>query len=119
MLNSFNSIVLQIATLILIVLLIIIGIAMYYSAKNAEYPPVIGECPDYWNVSKEENKNICKNILKINPKSVSENDSCNKVNPVNFKGLTDKDTVCNKYKWANNCGIIWDGITNNNASCVK
>lgn len=119
MLNNFNSVVLQVATLILIVLLIIIGIAMYYSAKNAEYPPVVGECPDYWNVTRKGDKTTCTNVLKINPNSVSQTDSCNNVDPVNFKGLTDVDTICNKYKWATNCGIVWDGITNNNASCIR
>ena len=67
MLNSFNSLVLMIASIILIILLIVIGITMYYSAKNAEFPPVIAECPDYWNVTKEDNKTMCKNILKVNP----------------------------------------------------
>ena len=92
---------------------------MYYSAKNAEFPPVIGECPDYWNVAREGDKTICKNILKVNPKSVSETDTCNKIDPVNFTGPTNEETVCNKYKWANGCGVVWDGITNNNASCVR
>nr|UZT28826.1 hypothetical protein [Nucleocytoviricota sp.]UZT29158.1 hypothetical protein [Nucleocytoviricota sp.] len=119
MLNNFNSLVLQIATVILIILLIVIGIVMYYSAKNAEFPPVIGECPDYWNVAREGDKTICKNILKVNPKSVSETDRCNKIDPVNFTGPTNEETVCNKYKWANGCGVVWDGVTNNNASCVR
>ena len=119
MLNSFNSLVLMIASIILIILLITIGIIMYYSAKNARFPPVIAECPDYWNVEKEGDKTICKNILKINPNSVSEIDNCNKISPVNFTGPSNEETVCNKYKWASNCGIIWDGITNNNASCIR
>ena len=42
----------MIASIILIILLITIGIIMYYSAKNADFPPSIAECPDYWNVDK-------------------------------------------------------------------
>lgn len=119
MLSSFNSLVLMIASIILIILLIVIGIIMYYSAKNADFPPVIAECPDYWNVTKEDNKTICKNVLKVNPHSVSDMDSCNKIDPINFKGPTDKETVCNQFKWAKGCGVIWDGVTNNNESCIR
>lgn len=120
MLNNFNSLVLKIAIVILIILLIVIGLTMYYSAVNAKFPPVIAECPDYWNVLRDENnKIICKNVLKINPNSVSEIDSCNKIDPVNFKGTTNDETVCNRFNWATNCNVIWDGITNNNASCIN
>ena len=88
MLNNFNSLVLLIASIILIILLIVIGIIMYYSAKNASYPPIISECPDYWDVVKDSKNNvICENKLKINPKSLSQTDSCNQVNPINFKGF--------------------------------
>jgi len=120
MLNNFNSLVLQIATVLLIIILIIIGIVMYYSAKNAHFPPIVAECPDYWNVTKDSKNNIiCKNDLKINPNSTSETDHCATVNPVTFTGTTKDETICNQYKWATACGVIWDGITNNNASCVK
>lgn len=121
MFNKFNSIVLEVATIILIIVLAIIGILMYYSAKKSDFPPVVSECPDYWNVESTSNdgKTICKNILKINPNNVSDTNSCNIVDTINFKGASDIDTICNKYKWASKCGVVWDGITNNNASCVK
>ena len=119
MLNIFNSTVLIIASIILIILLIIVALVMYYSAKNADYPPVVSECPDYWNVTKENDKTVCKNILKVNPHSVSDIDSCNKINTVNFIGLNDKNTICNKFKWAKNCNVVWDGVTNNNKSCIN
>ena len=120
MLNNFNSSVLQIATIILIIILIIVGMFMYYLSYTAIYPPVISECPDYWDVVKDSNNKIsCENKLKINPNAVSNTDSCNKVNPVNFSGSTDEDTICNKYNWARNCNVVWDGVTNSNAKCVK
>lgn len=118
MLNNFNKTVLMISIIILIILLAIIGLVMFYSEKNSIFPPVVSECPDYWNVTKENNQTMCENILKINPKSVSQTDSCNKVNPINFKGPDDEDTLCNKYKWSKNCNVLWDGVTNNNKSCV-
>lgn len=120
MLNNFNSIVLQVATIILIIILIIIAMFMHYLSENAMYPPVISECPDYWNVVKNSDGKIsCENVLKKNPASVSSLDSCNKVDSVNFMGASIDDTVCNKYNWARNCNVVWDGITNNNAKCVK
>lgn len=119
MLNNFNTLVLQIATIILIILLIIIGMVMYYSSRNAKFPPVVAECPDYWNVTREGNRTICKNLLKINPKNISETDTCSKIDPVNFTGPSDEETLCNKFSWAHNCGVLWDGITNNNNSCIR
>ena len=93
---------------------------MYYLSDNAMYPPVISECPDYWNVVKNSDGKIsCMNQLKKNPTSISNIDSCNKVDPVNFIGTTTDDTICNKYNWARDCNVVWDGITNNNAKCVK
>ena len=44
MLNKFNSMVLQIATIILIIILIVIGMFMYYLSYNSQYPPVVSEC---------------------------------------------------------------------------
>ena len=120
MLNNFNSSVLQIATIILIIILIIVGMFMYYLSYNAIYPPVISECPDYWDVVKDSNDRvICENKLKINPKAASNTDSCNRVDPVNFTGPTTDDTVCNKYNWSRTCNVVWDGITNSNAKCIK
>lgn len=123
MLNKFNTIVLEVATIILILVLVVIGILMYYFSKKSDFPPVVSECPDYWNVESSnedgDSKTVCKNVLKINPNSVSQSNNCAMVNPINFVGPSDDDTICNKYKWATKCGVVWDGVTNNNASCVK
>ena len=118
MLNNFNSIVLQVSVIILIILLIIVGLVMYYSSKNAEFPPIVSECPDYWNIQKNGNNTKCLNYLKVNPLTVSNNDRCNQIDTISFKDVTDEQTLCNKYKWAKSCNVIWDGVTNNNSSCV-
>ena len=50
MLTDFNKTVLIVATILLILGLIIIGIFILKSLEEETYPPVVGDCPDYWNV---------------------------------------------------------------------
>ena len=45
---NFQSIVLLIAILLLIVCLILIGIALAKSKNIQQWPPIVGTCPDYW-----------------------------------------------------------------------
>ena len=100
-LNKFNKIVLFSAIVILIIVLIIITISLNYALFNANYPPVISDCPDFWDVSlNNDNQIVCNNIVRHN------RGTCN-----------DDDVICAKYRWAKKCNISWDGITNNNKAC--
>jgi hypothetical protein len=113
---NFQSIVLIIAGIALVTSLIIIGISLKDSKKNVVYPPVIGECPDYWeDQSSEEDikngKNKCVNIHHLGKPSCSKNMDFS-VYP--YSGA---DGVCNKKSWAKTCGLTWDGITNNKSIC--
>ena len=64
MLSRFNKIVLIIATIVLIVSLLILGYFLNVALLNDSYPPVINQCPDYWDVS----GNTCVNKTFVNPK---------------------------------------------------
>lgn len=44
---------------------------------------------------------------------------CEKIDPFVLKNSNDKNTICDKYKWAKKCNVVWDGITNNNDNCIK
>ena len=101
--ESFQTIVLLVAILILIVTLILIGYALRKAAKSREWPPMIPQCPDYWTVDASNNK--CMNTKNLG--------KCNNVRSMDFNvsPYTGDQGLCNKYKWATRCGIAWDGIT--------
>jgi hypothetical protein len=104
----FQKTVSTVAIIILIIALSIIGITLYRQKFNSKYPPVIANCPDYWDVS----GNLCINSMKLG------NPSCKTVNmdftTGNFAGT---NGLCAKYHWARSCNLTWDGISDNVDSC--
>jgi len=103
--ESFQTIVLLAAILILIVTLILIGYALRKAAKSRQWPPMIPECPDYWTFDTSNNKCInTKNLGNANCRNLTSMD-------FNDPQYTGDQGLCNKYKWATGCGIAWDGIT--------
>jgi hypothetical protein len=107
---TFQKIVLIIAVVILILLLIFIGITLKGSQSKI-WPPVIGDCPDYW---------IDRDISGNGGRCVNEKDlgTCQPasgqphlVMDFNNQLFTGANGMCAKYKWAQNCNVSWDGIT--------
>ena len=45
---SFQKIVLIIAIIFLILFLVLIGTSLSNSNNDLDWPPVVGNCPDYW-----------------------------------------------------------------------
>jgi hypothetical protein len=107
--EGFQKIVLFSAIIILIIALVIIGIALMYS-KNQEWPPMTPECPDYWIVDGSGNNTTCTNMKDLGNCPAQ---SGNQHLVMNFNGpaFTGSQGLCNKYTWANKCGVSWDGIT--------
>lgn len=103
---SFQKTVAMIFFIILIIFLVIIGVTLYDAKyKNPIYPPKISQCPDYWSL---DDNNNCINRQNL---GVS---SCNsKIN------VSDYATPCSKYKFATDCKISWDGITNVGLDCTN
>jgi hypothetical protein len=109
---SFQKIVLIIAIVILIILLVMFGIALNNKKNDETYPPVQSQCPDYWDVGKnDDGDTICKNTKKLGHKNCQTTMDFFKSPYVGFHGK------CNKKKWAKTCGITWDGITNATGLC--
>ena len=104
---GFNTIVVIVALIILVALLIFIGYAINQSKVAVNYPPVMANCPDYWTST---SANVCENTQHLG--------TC--AGPKNFNDpIYQSDTGnCERSKWANNCGIVWDGITNNVNACM-
>ena len=96
---GFNRTVLIIATVILIIILTILAILLYNSHGALQFPPEVGQCPDYWTLKNGE----CHNTKALG--------NCGKtMNPNQWgKGKHARKEKC---QWAKNCGLAWDGITN-------
>lgn len=102
---NFQKIVIIIAIVLLILMLSFIGYGLYKNKSNRKFPPIIGECPDYWVAKKNE----C-----TNPKNLGICKGSKNFNTSKFSGDTGD---CAKSKWAKNCKLTWQGITTNPDIC--
>ena len=126
--DSFYIIVLSIFAVFLILILTIVGTLLSSGNSSQLYPPVISQCPDYWDVS----GNLCINnidskgisivngisnpltVYNANP-AIYADSSCN-INPSNAVWLSNGLTpTCNQKNWANGLNIMWDGVSNYNS----
>jgi hypothetical protein len=107
---AFQKTVLIIATVLLIVILVVVGILLSKTSETDNWPPIVGDCPDFW-VDMSGNGEACYNSHSLG--------NCNKpvkgINPntMNFNEppFNGENGDCSKYKWANTCKVTWDGIT--------
>ncbi|MDA9216561.1 hypothetical protein N9O88_01915 [bacterium] len=108
---SFQSVTITIAVIILILCLIFIGVSLYNTKYNTQYPPVEADCPDYWLDKSDGNGSNCVNSQNLG------NSKCQ--GPMNFSTSfwTGDDGLCRKYQWARKCNLSWDGVTNNQDAC--
>ena len=98
----YQRIVLGIA----IVLLIGAYVMIFFTLVNnkSQWPPSVAKCPDYWVYDNVNNS--CKRS------DYNKGDYTYKNYPSDTSGLKLSDlTRCDKYKWANENGISWDGLS--------
>ena len=111
--SEYHKIVLIIAIIILICLLVFISISLK-SQLTQDWPPVIGDCPDYW-VDTSGNGGNCVNV-----KNLGTCPSSTQGQPlsVNFSGpnYSGSAGLCAKWNYANSCNLTWDGVTYGGAS---
>jgi hypothetical protein len=106
---NFQKIVLTIAIIILIVMLVVIGITLSKSSSSEVWPPIVGQCPDYW-VDLSGNGEACLNSHNLGKCNLPTPDNKSTMNFNQAPFIGDSGT-CAKYKWATNCQVTWDGIT--------
>lgn len=106
---TFQSVVLIIAIVVLIICLILIGMALNKSKKEKQFPPVLPDCPDYWETVLSQNPDEDGNRTIVGCKNVRGLGNCDK-DQVNSTIIS--LNPCSKKKWAKSCDISWDGITN-------
>ena len=139
--ESFYWIVLVVAIIALIGALTYVGVLMtYYTNKDITYPPTASSCPDFWTVS-ASNPAACnipaggiKNTGTLYETTVGSDGTpsyaINSTTAANTPGFdaTNKTidfsaagwgvgsgAICKKHAWANQNGLIWDGVSNYNS----
>ena len=105
----FQKMVLTAAIVILIIMLVIIGMSLSKASYEDTWPPIVGDCPDYW-VDMSGNGEACLNshsLGRCNIPTEGENGTMN----FNQSPFTGDNGTCSKYNWATGCKVTWDGIT--------
>ncbi len=105
---NFQKIVLIIAIVILIVSLVFIGMQIKKSNSKQVWPPLVPQCPDYWEPDASGN---C--MRTGNAPSINGLPTCAPVGGINFStgDYVGTGGACKKKQWANSCNAAWEGIT--------
>jgi hypothetical protein len=115
---DFKKKVILFFLILLAIILFIMAYTINKKTNDLKWPPYISNCPDYW-LDLSSNGSRCFNQHSLGkcaiPNSLEQN-------TVDFTSsiYTGSEGECNKKKWANNCGVTWDGITygyGNNDPC--
>lgn len=90
---------------IAIVLLIAAYIMIYFTLvdNNKNWPPSVAKCPDYWEYNAADDMCESKNNFNIGTWEES-------IYPNNDQLLAQKST-CDKYKWAKQYAVSWEGLS--------
>lgn len=98
---SFKKTTIIISVIILALILFFIGIMISRTQANKVWPPMVSECPDYFDVVGLEKCNNSKNL-----------GSCSGVTDFSGPEWQGSSGLLKKKDWAKKCGVVWDGITN-------
>ena len=120
--------VLNVAVIVFIITLVVVGIILYFSIRNASFPPFNTQCPTYYTLDASNNCvfDSARYVdtgtgffpaMAVKPSG----DNCVSV-PVNKffgNGFSDDEVLCAKNRWATRCDVFWDGVTNNSRACFN
>ena len=115
---TFQKIVLIIAIILLIITLVVIGYSLTKAKAESQWPPIVGDCPDYW-IDVSGNGSACVNVQSLGKCNIP---TAGAQNPKNFSvgAYNGSNSMCAKYTWSKNCDVTWDGITSGVANpCTK
>lgn len=115
---NFYKLISLIALVILIVSLASIGAALQYTSSKVGFPPHISDCPDYYVKDMSGNCNVPPNLI-----SGTSDGHCltNDFSDASYSvpGTGRHSGICKKKKWAQSCGVNWDGVTNVSSVCYE
>jgi hypothetical protein len=109
--SNFNKLVVTISCLLFVALIVVI----YYQLLNFKskstsktWPPVVSKCPDYWE-DNGQNGSDCVNVQNL---GTCPAEAGKTVLHMDFTkaDYTGSMGACNKYNWANRCGLFWEGV---------
>lgn len=106
---NFQKMILTMATILLIIILVVIGVSLSKASENENWPPIVGACPDYW-VDMSGNGEACFNTHSLGKCNLPSEGNTNTMN-FNQSSFTGENGACAKYTWATACQVTWDGIT--------
>jgi len=112
---DFYKSILVLATISLIIILSIFGVILSNMSKKQVYPSNISKCPDYYSLVSGTCVSNDTLYSKSNDSKCKNLDYKSEV--YNVSGMGPTSGLCLKKKWANDCGVSWDGITNNSNIC--
>lgn len=133
--DGFYKMVLIVALVLLVIALIGLGILLQHQDSGKAFPPSQNVCPDGWEVTEVTNngsdhygKTACsyQDALNLGTNFVDDSNTATTNDYLvalssgdvenSKKSIVFKDTVllCDKRKWANEHGIVWDGVSNYN-----
>ena len=101
---TFQKITLMIAGILLIICIIIIVLIFLFPNTKQVWPPMVGNCPDYF-IDINGDGSSCVNSLSLGTCTGTDTPDFSKTPYIGSDGN------CQKYTWANGCGVTWDGIT--------
>jgi hypothetical protein len=114
---GFYKTTIIVAIVHLIIFLAILGVLMSQAYSTKTFVTTPPTCPDYY-IFDGLNCNINDNIYN----SSSMTNNCSRLTNVNMapfiaSGTDSTSGLCQKKRWATDCEISWDGITNNSDIC--
>lgn len=116
--NAFNTIVLTIAVIFLILILTAVGVIMLYTNNNnMVYPPTSSTCPDYWTYSNGKCTSNGTNLGKISAAGPVTGTSATAFSFSPADGYFTQNGIsqtCGQKRWAVTNGVVWDGVSNYN-----
>lgn len=107
--DTFHKVVIFVSIFVLFSMLISVAMLLDKGNNTTVYPPSALTCPDYWT----ETKDGCQpGTLNNDPSHGTINFEDRSGDWAN--GLGGMSNTCAKKSWANNNGVLWDGISNYN-----
>ena len=105
--QAFHKTVFFIAIITFVITMLLVAYLVYRAKKTLAYPPVVADCPDYWEEHMDGNNSVCVNVQNLGKPSCES-----KMNFTTSQWIG-KSGLINKSNWAKKCDLTWDGVTNN------
>lgn len=117
---NFYKIVCMVALVILMISLAFIGSVLANSSKDVQFPPNISKCPDNYEMVYDEDGEFksCRTTSR-DALTTCKNAAFTTDTKYSIPGIGPTSGACEKKKWAKNCNVDWDGLTNNAEICYS